>query len=62
MAAVVLVRQWGSAWGIVVYVLWWINTAMGHGGWIGYVDPLRLCESSAAGPRGSRTRGTYYCH
>jgi tellurite resistance protein TehA-like permease len=39
MAAVVLVRQWGSAWGIVVYVLWWINTAMAVGlvMWIPYV-------------------------
>ncbi|KAJ5982329.1 hypothetical protein N7451_012429 [Penicillium sp. IBT 35674x] len=39
MAAVVLVRQWGSAWGIVVYVLWWINTAMAVGSvmWIPYV-------------------------
>ncbi|KAJ5982054.1 hypothetical protein N7451_012154 [Penicillium sp. IBT 35674x] len=39
MAAVVLVRKWGSAWGIVVYVLWWINTAMAVGSvmWIPYV-------------------------
>lgn len=28
MIALVLVRQWGPAWGIVAYVLWWINTAM----------------------------------
>lgn len=28
MIALVLVRQWGSAWGIVAYILWWINTAM----------------------------------
>ncbi|KAJ5433327.1 uncharacterized protein N7458_012483 [Penicillium daleae] len=28
MIVLVLVRQWGSAWGIVAYVLWWINTAM----------------------------------
>lgn len=39
MAAVVLVRQWGSSWGIVVYILWWINTAMAVGSviWIPYV-------------------------
>ncbi|GES63281.1 malic acid transport protein [Aspergillus terreus] len=28
MTVLVLVRQWGAAWGIVAYVLWWINTAM----------------------------------
>lgn len=28
MIALVLVRQWGLGWGIVAYVLWWINTAM----------------------------------
>lgn len=39
MVTVVLVRQWGSAWGIVVYVLWWINTAMAVASvmWIPYV-------------------------
>lgn len=28
MAALVLVSDWGPGWGIVVYILWWINTAM----------------------------------
>ncbi|OKO96925.1 Sulfite efflux pump SSU1 [Penicillium subrubescens] len=28
MIALVLVRRWGPAWGIVAYILWWINTAM----------------------------------
>lgn len=28
MIALVLVRSWGPAWGVVAYVLWWINTAM----------------------------------
>jgi tellurite resistance protein TehA-like permease len=28
MIALVVVRQWGPAWGIVAYTLWWINTAM----------------------------------
>lgn len=28
MIVLVLVHQWGSAWGIVAFVLWWINTAM----------------------------------
>jgi tellurite resistance protein TehA-like permease len=28
MIAVTVVREWGSGWGIVAYVLWWINTAM----------------------------------
>jgi tellurite resistance protein TehA-like permease len=28
MTVLVLVRQWGAAWGIVAYVLWWVNTAM----------------------------------
>ncbi|KAJ5815360.1 voltage-dependent anion channel [Penicillium riverlandense] len=39
MAAVVLVQQWGSVWGIIVYVLWWINTAMAVASvmWIPYV-------------------------
>ncbi|KAJ9481799.1 hypothetical protein VN97_g11662 [Penicillium thymicola] len=28
MIVLVLVRQWGPAWGIVAYVLWWVNTTM----------------------------------
>lgn len=28
MIVLVLVHQWGPAWGIVAFVLWWINTAM----------------------------------
>ena len=28
MTTLVLVHHWGKAWGIVVYVLWWTNTAM----------------------------------
>lgn len=28
MVAFVLAPRWGQEWGIVVYVLWWINTAM----------------------------------
>lgn len=28
MIAFVLIPDWGQAWGIVAYVLWWINTAM----------------------------------
>ncbi|KMU92657.1 hypothetical protein CIHG_10468 [Coccidioides immitis H538.4] len=28
MVALTVVREWGSAWGIVAFVLWWINTAL----------------------------------
>ncbi|KAJ5488785.1 hypothetical protein N7539_003675 [Penicillium diatomitis] len=28
MTALVLVKYWGPAWGIVAYVLWWITTSM----------------------------------
>ena len=28
MIVLVLVRQWGPAWGIVAYVLWWVNTTL----------------------------------
>lgn len=39
MITLVLVRQWGSAWGIVAFVLWWINTAMAVTAvmWIPYI-------------------------
>jgi tellurite resistance protein TehA-like permease len=28
MISLTLVHQWGHGWGLVAYVLWWINTAM----------------------------------
>lgn len=35
MIALTIVRDWGSAWGIVAYVLWWINTGMAVASCIG---------------------------
>lgn len=35
MIALTLVHEWGSKWGIVAYVLWWMNMAMSATGCIG---------------------------
>jgi len=35
MIALTLVRDWSSRWGMVAYVLWWINTAMSVAACIG---------------------------
>lgn len=54
MTVLVLVRQWGAAWDIVAYVLWWVNTAMAV---VVVMGIPYVCENPASRSQGYPTRG-----